>query len=161
MKGIQANAAVTVCIPKRVFIVAAVSSVPVAFKYVALVITIGVTFRVRVRALQTMTIFAKLIPIRVLIVAAVTSVPITFLYIVCIMAKAVIHQRFVRAAFIFWIPACAIGASCIPSKIFIIATISSIPVTLWNIIAVLTVAVIHPRRFRACTCSNKLNPIDA
>ena len=130
-------AVIAVIIPSRVFIVAAVSPVPVTNLNILGVVTFSISnlpswfwTGIRIR-IQTLTGTTVVVPTHFSIEAAVSSVPVTLGYVVEIIAETIVHQSSVWAAFIFWVQAFAAGAIPVPFRNIprIATAVSPIPTT--------------------------------
>ena len=91
-----------VIIPARLSIVAAISAIPMAFRFVVAIVTNSIIHQRCIEAdvvlwIKALAIIAVSIPVRAVIVAAVSSVVIAFLYVVAVMTKIVIPQTVVTS----------------------------------------------------------------
>ena len=80
-----------------VLVAAAVAPIPVAFRYIVVIMTVVVIHQGLVVAfiklgIQTLAITAVLIPARAVIMTTVSPIPLAIWYIVDIMAVLVVHQ---------------------------------------------------------------------
>ena len=80
------------------------------------------------------------IPARVVAVTAVSAVPTAFRCVIVIVAKAVIHFIRIRAIFKLF-QALAFRTIIVPNRVVVVAAVSTIPVTMLNIVGIITKAI--------------------
>ena len=111
-----------VFIPVKIVIVAAVSTIQVAFRYVVAVVTISIIHQICIEA-----------------IFAVSSVPATRLNIVFIIANTIINQF----GFWAWLQALTFLAEVIPARLFIVAAVAPIPLTFPYVVGIVAERVIE------------------
>ena len=80
------------------------------------------------------------IPVGVVVVTAVTTVPAAFRCVIVIVAKPIFYHHCIGAIFVLF-KAHASLTFVIPAKVAIVAAVSTIPVTMLNIVDIITKAI--------------------